>query len=178
MIILIGVTGAGKSVQGEQLAKTLGCSWLSVGELLRRQNQDHIKQILQAGQLLDDNETIRLLEPELGSQGPEAKQIIIEGFPRSLYQAQWLVKKIRQGAFNIDAIINIAVPPEVVAERLAKRGRHDDHQAAIQIRMQEYDKSIRPIKDYLSENGVPVYDIDGRGTIAEVQQRIIQALQK
>ncbi|HMT55734.1 MAG TPA: nucleoside monophosphate kinase, partial [Candidatus Saccharibacteria bacterium] len=89
MILFIGVAGAGKSVQGKHLSDLLGFPWISTGELLRMHISGEKRQRMLRGELLTDEELYEIVEPILKELMNES-QIILDGFPRTLAQAQWL----------------------------------------------------------------------------------------
>jgi len=176
VIIVIGIAGAGKSTQGKLLAEHLGCPWLSVGKLLREKVGDRYGHQLLAGEIIDDTELLPLLGGELKKLRAESQELVLDGSPRTMHQAEWLAALVKQGQVKLTAIIHLLAPKKTVHVRLLKRGRPDDTEAAIAQRFKEYDDAILPILAYLSKQGFKIHEISGEGSVEEVNNRISQAL--
>src|SRR3989338_1681887 len=177
MIILFGAIGSGKTEQGERLARRLNCPRLSSSQLLKQHSDPaHIKQIAE-GTLVSDQDVIKLLEPEFKRIGADRNEFILDGSPRSIGQAKWLVDKIRTGEVKFTAIIYLKVPENAVVERLKKRGRVDDKEEIIRHRLDEYAKITTPVLDYLRGQGYQVDEVDGSPPPDEVENSIQQVLE-
>lgn len=175
MIIFMGVVGAGKSVQGRMLADELGLPWLSTGEFLRMLISGQRRKDMVAGKLLPDNEIISLVQ-KIFAVIDRDEEFILDGFPRSVPQADWLLSQIKYGQLKATAVINLKADEESVKRRLLERGRPDDNEQAIDERLDEYRTTTLPMLEQLRKAGVPVYDIDGNQSIEEVNQAIKNAL--
>ena len=103
-------------------------------------------------------------------------QLILDGFPRMLEQAQWLIDTQPEHGRSIALVVVLEVPREELLKRLEIRGRADDTPEAIDERLGIYRKEMYPILNYLTEQNVPVVHIDGVGTIGQVHDRIAQEL--
>lgn len=175
MILFIGVAGAGKSVQGRYLSDLLGFPWISTGELLRMHVSGEKRQRMLRGELLTDEELYEVVEPVLKDLMNES-QIILDGFPRTVAQAEWLREFSERNGTPISCILHLDVDKDVAVERLMKRGRPDDTKEALTRRFEEYKRVTVPILDYFEKLGVPSPLIDGNGTEEEVRQRIKEAV--
>jgi len=175
MIIFTGVAGAGKSMQGRMLADRMGYPWLSTGEFLRMLVAGDRRKAMMAGELLSDQEMIALIQKVLGLLPPD-EEYVLDGFPRTPDQAEWLLAQEKAGLLDITAVFQIDASKEVVRERLLSRGRQDDHHEAIEQRFREYEETIVPILEQFKEAGIKVYKIDGEQTVAEVHKNILQVL--
>lgn len=175
MIVFMGVAGAGKSVQGQLLAKDLGYQWISTGEFLRTHITGKRREEMLAGKLLDDQEMIELIGTFL-TDLPDSKKSIMDGFPRTLAQAEWLYEQHHKGVVCIDAVINLRVSKQVVLERLLARGRGDDKEEVITRRYDDYQKTTKPILDSYKEKGITVYEINGERDIESIHSEIMQKL--
>ena len=177
MIIFMGVAGAGKSMQGRVLADEFGLPWVSTGEFLRMLISGEERKDMLAGKLLDDEEIIRLVQKVFNVIDTD-EEFILDGFPRTDDQVDWLLNQIKHGQLNLTAVIHLTATREVVKKRLLERGRQDDTSEAIEERFQEYEDNIVPILDKLKAAGVKVCDIDGDKTVEEVHDAISEALQQ
>jgi adenylate kinase len=175
MIIFMGVAGSGKSVQGRMLADSLALPWLSTGEFLRMLVSGERRKDMIAGKLLSDQEIITLVQRIFTIIDPR-KEFILDGFPRTTAQADWLIGQIKHGQLQATAVIHLVVSTEAVHERLIARGRPDDNIDAIAERLSEFEETAKPILEHFKLAGVPIYDIDGAQDIAKVQQDIREAI--
>jgi adenylate kinase len=162
MIIFLGIAGSGKSTQGQLLAKHLNYPWLSTGQLLRDHvNDPQITKRMLGGEVLSDDILLPLLDAELKRLDAAHQEVILDGSPRTMYQAQWLADKIKSGEIKFRAVIHLTANETTVKKRLLARHRSDDHEAAIAERFREYEEAIKPIMDYLESQGLTVHNIDG-----------------
>lgn len=175
MIIVLGVAGSGKSTQSQLLAARDGMRWVSMGEVLRRVITDDRRDVMLAGKVLDEHETIEILSQELTRLGDDP-EVILDGFPRGLIQAEWLLQERTNGRFVIRAVVHLQADTEAVKSRLLARGRQDDTEEAIAERFAEYEEKIKPIVTTFSEHGVPVVNINAEQTAVAVGQEIITKL--
>lgn len=175
MIIFTGVAGAGKSAQGKLLADQLGYPWLSTGEFLRMLIAGERRKEMLAGKLLSDPEMISLMQKVLGLL-PASEEFVLDGFPRTPEQAEWLLAQVKAGLLHITAVFRIDASQAVVKDRLLKRGRQDDHHEAIEERFREFEETIVPILGQFKEAGIPVYKIDGEQSVHDVHENIMHVL--
>jgi adenylate kinase len=175
MIILMGVAGSGKSIQGRLFADELGYAWISTGELFRALViGDRRKQML-AGKLLKDNEVIDLVDLTF-SRMDLSQELVLDGFPRTEAQAEWLMEQIASSRLKLTAIFNLTASKEVVKERLLARGRRDDTESVISERFKEYYTKTLPMVNYFREQGVTVYNIDADQTPTEVNSSMLDLI--
>jgi len=177
MIVLLGVPGSGKGTQGQLLAEGGKCRWLSMGEIFRQKASESQKQEMLKGNLLDSKETINLLNQELEELG-DRPELIIDGFPRYIDQAEWLLSQHMAKKIKVSAVINLYANKEVVKERLLSRGRADDSEQTISNRFDAYEKNSLPATDVLNQGGIPVIDINADQTPEAIHEDIIMELQK
>lgn len=175
MIIFMGVAGSGKSVQGRKLADELGLPWLSTGEFLRMLIAGERRKQMLAGKLLDDHEIINLIQKIFRVIDTE-HEFVLDGFPRTSAQADWLVSQVKHGQLDITAVVHLRASEEEVTKRLLSRGRQDDNDQAIKERFSEYRQAILPILKQFQKAGIPVVDIDGAQPVAKVQQEVMAAV--
>lgn len=159
MIILMGVAGAGKSMQGRLFADEHGYAWVSTGELFRVLVTGKRRQEMLDGKLLSDDEVIELVDKTLDLLNLD-QEFVLDGFPRTPKQADWLLKQIHEGRLKLTAVFNLIATHEIVKNRLMNRGRQDDTEQATEKRFKEYETITLPMIEYFKKEGSPMYDID------------------
>jgi adenylate kinase len=175
MIIFMGVAGSGKSVQGRRLADEMGLPWLSTGEFLRMLISGERRKAMVAGKLLTDSDIIQLVR-KIFNLIDTNEEFILDGFPRTIAQADWLLNQVKHEQLKVSAVIHITASEEAVHQRLIERGRPDDHPEAIRERFQEYEQAIKPILEDFKAAGVRVCDINGEQSVEAVHDDIVEAL--
>ena len=175
MIVLMGAAGAGKSMQGHALADEYGFAYLSTGELFRVLITGRRRHEMLEGKLLSDEEVIKVVD-KVFELIDTKQQFILDGFPRTKQQVDWLLDQHEKGRIDLPQIINLEISEVVVKERLQKRSRLDDTEEAIARRYQEYESVTHPLLKYIRERGLAVHDIDAAQTPAEVNRDIVSAL--
>lgn len=175
MIIFMGVAGSGKSAQGRLLADRLGYPWLSTGEFLRMLIAGERRREMLEGKLLDDKEIITLVQ-KIFRVVDIHHEFVMDGFPRTVAQADWLLSQRKHGQLEITAVIHLVASEEVVLDRLLSRGRQDDQEEVIRERFREYEHATTPIIEDFKSDGVPVFDIDGVGDIETIHEHIVRAI--
>jgi adenylate kinase len=173
-VLMLGMVGAGKSVQSRLLGERHGWTWLSTGELLRASSDARLQQVLLSGQLLDDQVIFSLMETTIKA-ADTSLVTILDGFPRRLSQASWLEAYAGQYNTPILAALHLTVSPEVAAKRLAERDRSDDTEEGITLRNREYDEQIKPVVTQYRQAGL-LHEIDADQGIQAVAADIDAAL--
>lgn len=176
MIVFFGPAGAGKSVQGQILAAREGWRWLSAGRLLRDTRNPELLAHMQKGELAPVAQVNSIMGDAI-KNAANIDQIIIDGFPRELEQAKWLVESQPEHGRAIGVVIVLEVPREELMKRLAVRGRADDTPEAIDERLRIYRQEMYPILGYFTEQHIPVVHLNGEGTVGQVHDRIMAELQ-
>lgn len=177
MIILTGVAGAGKSMQGKILADEHGYAWISTGEILRVLVTGKRRHEMLQGKLLSDEEMINLMDKVLELIDTK-QEFVLDGFPRTVPQADWLMGQVEKGRFELSAVIHLAASEEVVRSRLLDRGRQDDTEEAIAKRFSEYRAVTLPIIEHLKQEGANVCDIDAAQEPRTVHDAILKCVDK
>lgn len=175
MILLMGTAGAGKSLQGHQLADQYGYAYISTGEIFRVLITGKRRKEMLEGKLLSDEEVIRVVDKIL-ELIDTSEQFILDGFPRTKPQVDWMMEQHKAGRFVLPKVINLEVSEQVIRGRLSKRGRLDDNEAAISLRYEQYQAVTRPLLAYMHSAGVEVFDIDADREPGEVHRDILRAL--
>jgi len=174
-ILLIGSQGSGKSTQAKLLAEYLKIPYISTGDIFREMAlpgagdllSQRVRKILQEGKLVDDQTTCKIVKNRF-NQADCQGGFALDGYPRTLEQA-----KIFDPGFDKAFYLN--VPEEVVIARLTKRGRVDDTLKSIKMRLDLYYQQTAPLLNYYKNRGILI-EIDGIGTVEEIQQHIREVL--
>lgn len=168
----MGQAGSGKGTQGEFLAKDLAYDYFSTGHYLRTYLTEERRAEMLKGKLLGDDEMIKIITSYLSSL-EDKDRTILDGFPRTIVQAEWLQRLNESGDINIEGVVFLDVSEDKLLNRLLQRGRPDDTVQAIKKRFHEYGELTAPVINFFNDNGVKVYRIDGDKSIEEVHKTII-----
>lgn len=177
MILLMGVAGAGKSMQGRILADEHGYAWISTGEILRVLITGKRRQEMIEGKLLSDDEIIEVMDKVFELIDVQ-QEFVLDGFPRTIPQAKWLISQVDKGRFELNSVIDLIASEEVVVERLLKRGRLDDTRDTILRRIEAYHRVTAPILKYFRDQNVPIHDIDGDRDARVIHDEILSIIDK
>ncbi|MDN5274126.1 MAG: adk, adenylate kinase [Candidatus Saccharibacteria bacterium] len=175
MIVFFGPAGAGKSVQGQMLAARQGWRWLSAGQLLRDTHDMELLKEMQTGKLVT-SETVNRLMGEALKRAKNIDRVILDGFPRELSQAKWLISAQPEHGRAIDLVVVLEVPRSELLKRIEVRGRVDDTPDAVDERLKIYRTEMYPILSYFTEENVNIVHIDGTGSVGQVHDRIMEEL--
>jgi adenylate kinase len=185
-IILVGPPGAGKGTQAKLLEEALGLPQVSTGELFRfnLKNETELGKLartyMDRGELVPDEVTVAMVEDRL-SMGDCADGAILDGFPRTLAQAQALDELLAKLGGKINVVPSIVVDQDILVERLLNRalleGRADDNEETIRTRMRVYDDQTKPLLDYYGQKGL-VAPVNGQQTIEDVQKDLVKVIEE
>lgn len=178
MILLFGPTGAGKSMQGQMMAVRMGWKWLSTGQMLRDSKNPEVIEVLKSGELVSDDLTYEVFTRAIeDAHANDYPRVIVDGFPRTKAQAEWLGDYMEQNDEKIELVIVLEVPEAEIMSRLEKRHRMEDTPETIAKRMNIYRQKMYPILGTFAEDGVKVVHLDGTGTAGEIHDRIYTELE-
>jgi adenylate kinase len=174
MIILFGLAGSGKGTQGKALSEIFGWRALSVGQVIR--DTGEYANTIDKGNLIPDEDVIRLMTKQIEKSEAEGFDVILDGYPRTEYQAKWLVDHMSD---KLDGAIILEVPKEELYERLTLRGRDDDKEKeSIDRRFEIFEQNICSILPLLEAKNVPIRRVDGVGSIGEVTDRLVDVVKE
>lgn len=175
MILLMGLPGSGKGTQGKMLADEHGMHLISMGELVRMYVTGERRKQMLAGALLEDNEIITMIDRVLTTMD-DGEDCVLDGFPRTIPQAKWLMQQVEAGRFDLSYIICLTASPEAVKARLRARGRLDDKDEVIEARFKEYERLTQPVIDWFEGQGAPIVRVDAERSTNEVNRDVIKLL--
>jgi len=176
MIALFGAAGSGKSLQGEILAEKYGWKWLSVGQLLRDQDDPEISKVQQTGELVDDALVTRLMHEAMTKLEAAGEEVILDGYPRNEIQAKLMVEN--GDMKKIEGAIVLEVAKDELWKRMEERKRVDDTRESAEKRWEIFEQNIYSILPLFEANNVKVTTLDGLGTIEEITIRIEAVLKE
>lgn len=180
MIVLMGGQGVGKGTFSKMLRAAHDYNYIETGAMFRSLPADSdIAKLIAAGNLVPDAELFKLVESTITDE----KDLLIDGFPRTTAQAQWLVAQYAD-KFNVH-ILYLDVPEEIMLKRIEKRireggGRADDADAAaVRRRLDTFWRATMPAIDWLRDApGIRFSDVDVTGPVDENFARILAAIKK
>jgi len=185
-ILLLGPQGSGKGTQAKKIAKTYGLAYIGTGDMIREIKElptdlgRELKAVYDRGDLVDDDLMIRLIRDRL-DRGDTLPGFVLDGFPRTMVQAEALDDLLRDLGRSLDVVFELQVADrQQLLERMLKRAaaenRTDDTQEAIQRRLELYERETAPLVEYYRTTRGNVVGIHADRTIGEVFREISDAL--
>lgn len=207
-LVLFGPPGIGKGTQSVLLCERLGLTHVSTGDLLRAALRNgtevglEAKRYIDAGQLVPGPVVRRLAEDRLLEIGVDG--FVLDGYPRTIEQAEWLDAFLRAHRADLDAAISLTAPVDVIVARLSQRRvdpatgqtyhlvhnpppadvpldrlvqRSDDTPDVIRHRLDVYTAETAPVEQYYAAQGHH-YVVDGEGDVEEIYGRIVEVLRE
>lgn len=199
----MGPPGAGKGTQGEILEQDLGVPRYATGDILRDARRAgtelgrEARRYMDAGELVPDDVILGIVREALAGK-VAAEGFILDGFPRTVPQAEGLGRILDELDVRLDAVLDIDVPDEVIVRRLSSRRvcgdcgavagpedadgcpacggelseRPDDRPETVRRRLEVYREQTAPVLAWYAASTVPVVRIDGVGAVREVADRV------
>ncbi|RTZ59311.1 MAG: adenylate kinase [Gammaproteobacteria bacterium] len=201
IVVFLGPPGAGKGTQAQRLASEKGFTHISTGDLLREAVKRgtplglKAKEYMDRGELVPDDLIVAMIKEKLPKEG----RVILDGFPRTVNQAEALDKMLEEINGKVEKVILFEVPDEIVIERLSGRRidpqtgkvyhikynpppegveviqRDDDREEVIKKRLEVYRKQTQPLVDYYRQKG-NLEVVDASQTPDEVYREILTKL--
>jgi adenylate kinase len=178
-LIVFGPPGVGKGTQAELIAKKLGLSHISTGEILRKAVSEgtelgmKAKAIMDIGNLVPDEIMNGIVKEALADSGSNG--FILDGYPRTVEQARALANTFSELNMGEVTVLNLIADDEEITQRLLKRGRTDDTKETIANRLKVYYESTEPVKQFYTEMGI-VKDVYGVGDVDEISKLLLEEL--
>jgi adenylate kinase len=189
-LVLLGPPGAGKGTQSARLQEKYKIPQLSTGDMLRAAVKAatpiglEAKAIMAAGSLVPDEVVIGIVADRI--EEPDAKQgFILDGFPRTVKQAEALAAMLKAKNMSLDAVIELKVDEAALLSRIEKRAletiagggvvRHDDSPEVVRARLDAYRTQTAPVVAYYAEKKA-LTTVDGMAPIAAVSSAIDKVL--
>jgi len=191
-LILLGPPGAGKGTQATRLMEKHGIPQLSTGDMLRAAVKAgtsvglQAKAVMETGGLVSDQIVVGIIADRM--EEPDAKKgFILDGFPRTVAQAQALDEMLAKKGMKLDGIVELKVDENALLARIEKRAaetlaagevvRADDNPEAFKKRLQAYREQTAPVSAYYGSKGT-LKQVDGMASIDDVSKAIDRALAK
>jgi len=208
-LIVLGMQGAGKGTQCVRLSHHYVVPQISTGDMFRAAVKSRselgakAKEYMDTGELVPDEVVMGLVAERLGLDDTKARGFVLDGFPRTVHQAKGLAELLAPD--EIDLVVNLEVPTEVVLRRLAGRRvcvdcganysvdspprlnwtcdicggevvqRQDDTEAAIRRRLDLYERETRPLVDWYAERDL-LAEVEGVGDPDEITGGLVRVV--
>ena len=211
-LILLGPPGAGKGTQAKMLKEKFEILQISTGDILRQAVKNNTelgiqaKSFMDAGQLVPDNVVVGLIKERIKQEDCKTG-FTLDGFPRTIIQAEKLSETLTEMGLSIDTVLDLEVNPEEVISRLTGRStctecgsmfhdesrpskvpgvcdgcggalaqREDDNKETILKRLEVYQKSTAPLKEFYKKQGT-LKTVTARGPVEEVFSSVCEMVQ-
>ncbi len=207
--VLLGPPGAGKGTQAKNIVEKFSLVHLSTGDMFRdaKKSDKNISSLISAGKLVPDEVVIDMVKGRLHNEDIVKNGFLLDGFPRTVHQAQELDDMLRTENKKINAVFFIDIGNEEAVRRIAGRRvcvcgasfnvvmmppkkedicdfcggalvqRSDDKEDVVRERLEIYDKQTKPLIEYYKNSGILV-EIDGLKDEKHVFQQISEYIEK
>jgi adenylate kinase len=183
-LLLLGPPGSGKGTQAKRLAERFGIEHISSGDLLRAEVESGsscgqaVSDALNKGELVPDDWVLDMLRGPILEASAKGGYLL-DGFPRTLAQAEAAAAMARDEGVSADAAIFLRAEPEQLVERLLARaeelGREDDNEDTIRHRIDVYNEKTSPLREHYAERGILI-EVDAVQPVDDVFADIMTGL--
>ena len=189
-LILLGPPGAGKGTQATRLVEKYGIPQLSTGDMLRAAVKagtpigQRAQAVMESGALVSDDIVVGIVAERIG-EADAGNGFILDGFPRTVAQAEALDAMLAQKSMKLDAVIELRVDHTRLIERILRRAeeakaagqavRKDDDPEVFKTRLAAYQKDTAAVTPYYRASGM-LHSVDGMAPIGQVSASIDEIL--
>jgi len=183
-LAIFGPPGAGKGTQAQMLVEKYKLSYISTGEILRKEIASkstvglEAQKIIEQGKLVGDDIMAKIIEAFI-EKSTKSGGILFDGYPRTIAQAEILETLLNKYHLPLAGLIALEVDGQILIERMLKRAtieqRSDDTEEAIANRLKEYANKTLPVVDYYKKQN-KYFSVVGTGTVEEVHNRIAECV--
>ena len=190
-LILLGPPGAGKGTQAQRLVEKYGIPQLSTGDMLRAAVASRTpvgleaQELMESGKLVSDDIVVRIVNDRT-NEADASKGFILDGFPRTVPQAEALDDMLAQKHLKLDAVIELKVDESKLVNRIIKRAadakaagepvRKDDDPDVFKTRLDAYREQTAPLSSYYAGKGA-LRMIDGMMNVDDVTHALVSLLE-
>ncbi len=179
-LVFFGPPGAGKGTQAQKVVSDFGIPQISTGDILRAAVGKGTElgklagPLMAAGKLVPDDLVIGIVDERL--KEPDcSKGFLLDGFPRTIPQAEALAKVLDRTGKRIEHVVSLEVPDAVIHDRMKGRGRADDSPETVQKRLDVFRQQTSPLKAHYEKLGL-LRTIDGVGSLDEIYAAIRKSI--
>jgi adenylate kinase len=189
-LVLLGPPGAGKGTQATRIVDRFAIPQLSTGDMLREAIAEgtasglRVKHLMDRGELVPDDVVVGIVAERI-EQADAKRGFILDGFPRTVAQAEALDAMLEERSLALNAVLELQVDLNALVERMANRVaetrargepvRADDNPDAFRTRLEAYRRQTAPLSAYYTKKGL-LRSVDGMRSIDEVSREIKSAL--
>jgi adenylate kinase len=185
-VVLVGPPGSGKGTQAGRMVERFGGAHIATGDILRSNSERGTElgrtasRDMDRGDLVPDEVMIGMVLERVG-EGDCADGFVLDGYPRTVPQAEALDERLDELGCSLDAVVSLQIDEDELRDRLARRAEEqdrveDEDEGAIHRRMDLFNRETGPLLDYYDRKGLLVR-VDAAGEVDEVIERIAGALQ-
>jgi len=183
-LALFGPPGAGKGTQSKLLLEKYNLTYISTGDILRKEIAEgsilglKAKDIIEKGGLAPDEIIVQIIEQRI-TKDVDSRGILFDGFPRTTVQAYILDGLLLRLGTSLSAMLSLEVPHDELVKRLLERaktsGRQDDTLDVIKYRLEEYENKTKPVADFYRAKDL-YYPVEGTGEIKDIFHKLTDTI--